>query len=104
MVTSAAIMRLAVLFFASWLAGCSTTGLAAQQIDPAHAASPERAPAILIPGLLGSRLVRTEDGVEAWPGGTRKLLTSDYWELALRFDPETLEPVDDGLVAGELFD
>jgi pimeloyl-ACP methyl ester carboxylesterase len=104
MLTSAAFMRLAVLIVASLLAGCSTIGPAAEQIYPAHSASLERVPVILIPGLLGSRLVRSEDGVEVWPGGTRKLLTSDYRDLALRIDPETLEPVDDGLVAGGLFD
>jgi hypothetical protein len=43
-------------------------------------------------------------GVEAWPGSTRKLLTSDYLNLALRIDPETLEPKDDGLIASGLFD
>ena len=64
----------------------------------------ERVPVILIPGLLGSRLARAENGVELWPGGTRKLLTSDYEELALRIDPETLEPIDDGLVPSGIFE
>ena len=43
------------------------------------------------PARLASR-PRADNGVELWPGSTRKLLTSDYEELALRIDPETLEP------------
>jgi pimeloyl-ACP methyl ester carboxylesterase len=61
-------------------------------------------PVILIPGLLGSRLSRASDGVELWPGSTRKLLTSGYEDLALRIDPETLEPLDDGLVPSGIFE
>ncbi len=64
----------------------------------------ERVPVILIPGLLGSRLARAADGVELWPGSTRKLLTSDYADLALRIDPVTLEPLDDGLVPSGIFE
>jgi pimeloyl-ACP methyl ester carboxylesterase len=104
MLTSAAVMKLAVLALAFLISGCTAMGPAAEQFYPAHSATLERVPVILIPGLLGSRLERANDGVERWPGSTRKLLTSDYQELALRIDPETLEPVDDGLVAGALFD
>ncbi len=95
---------LAILCCAAFLGGCATLGPAAEQLYPAHAASGERVPVILIPGMLGSRLARAGDGVEVWPGGTRKLLTSDYAELALRIDPETLEPVDDGLVPSGIFE
>jgi pimeloyl-ACP methyl ester carboxylesterase len=90
--------------FAALLVACSTIGPAAEQFYPAHSATIERVPVILIPGLMGSRLKRASDGIELWPGGTRKLLTSDYRDLALRIDPETLEPVDDGLIAGSLFE
>ena len=96
--------RLAIPFCASLLAACSTIGPAAEQLYPAHSANVERVPVILIPGLLGSRLARASDDVEFWPGSTRKLLTSDYWDVALRIDPDTLEPVDDGLVPTLLFD
>lgn len=97
-------MKLAALSSALLLSGCTAMGPAAEQFYPAHSATLERVPVILIPGLLGSRLVREKDGVELWPGGTRKLLTSDYLDLALRIDPESLEPVDDGLEPGALFD
>ncbi len=104
MLTSAAVMKLAIPLLAALLSGCSAMGPAADQFYPAHSATRERVPVILVPGLLGSRLAREKDGVELWPGGVRKLLTSDYQDLALRIDPETLEPLDDGLVPSGLFD
>ncbi len=104
MLTSAAFMRRALLLLTVLLSGCSAMGPAADQFYAAHSATYERVPVILIPGLLGSRLVRAKDDIELWPGGTRKLLTSDYRDLALRIDPDTLEPIDDGLVPSRLFD
>jgi pimeloyl-ACP methyl ester carboxylesterase len=95
---------LAATFCVLFLGSCATGGPAIEQLYPAHSANRERVPVILIPGLLGSRLARADNGQELWPGSTRKLLTSDYEELALRIDPDTLEPVDDGLVASGLFD
>ncbi|HEU5467828.1 MAG TPA: hypothetical protein VFU77_00855 [Steroidobacteraceae bacterium] len=97
-------MRFMILLAATVVAGCAAVGPGAEQLYPAHAASPERVPVILIPGLLGSRLAHATNGVEAWPGGTRKLLTSDYTDLALRIDPVRLEPLDDGLVPSGLFE
>ena len=96
--------RIAVLACAAFVAACGTVGPAIEHQYPAHAADPERVPVILIPGLMGSRLTRGEAGREVWPGGIRKLLTSGYEDLALRIDPESLEPVDDGLVPAGLFD
>lgn len=94
----------AVASCATFLVACATADPAIEQLYPAHSANRERVPVILIPGLLGSRLARTDNGQELWPGSTRKLLTSGYEDLALRIDPETLEPIDDGLVASGLFD
>jgi pimeloyl-ACP methyl ester carboxylesterase len=74
------------------------------RLYPAGSQSAARVPVILVPGLLGSRLARRDSGLELWPGSTRKLLTSGYLELAMRIDPGTLEPLDDGIVASGLFD
>ena len=104
MLTSAAVMRLMILVAATLVTGCTALSPAAERLYPAHAASEDRMPVILIPGLLGSRLARASDGVEVWPGSTRKLLTSDFTDLALRIDPETLEPIDDGLVPAAIFE
>ena len=94
----------ALLFCAAFLGSCTPVEPAIEQFYPAHSATVERVPVILIPGLLGSRLARADNGVELWPGTTRKLLTSSYEDLALRIDPQTLEPIDDGLVPSGLFD
>ena len=99
----ACIHRLALLAFAACFAGCATAPAVVAPVDSQETAR-RHTPVILIPGVLGSRLARGGDGTEAWPGSTRKLLTSGYLELALRLDPETLEPLDDGLVATSLFD
>jgi hypothetical protein len=66
MLTSAAVMKLAVLFLALLLSGCTAMGPAAEQFYPAHSATLERVPVILIPGLLGSRLFE-KDGVDSGP-------------------------------------
>jgi len=96
--------RLAILSCAVVLAACATAPPALEQLYPAYAASDDRVPVILIPGILGSRLARADTGEERWPGSTRKLLTSGYLDLTLRIDPKTLEPLDDGLVPSGLFD
>lgn len=94
-----------MLSCAVMLAACAT-GRAPEPASP-YPAAPEarpQVPVIIIPGVLGSRLAKRDTGEELWPGRTRKLLTSRYLELALRIDPQTLEPIDDGLVASGLFD
>jgi len=53
--------------------------------------NPDQPPIILIPGLFGSRL-SFENGKEVWPGSVFKLLFSDYDELELKIDRDTLEP------------
>jgi len=97
-------MATLILALAIALTGCAT-GMAPDlaRLYQAHATNRVRAPVIIIPGILGSRLVDRETGEEAWPGSTTQLLTSDYRRLALRIDPETLEPLDDKLVARQLF-
>ena len=61
-------------------------------------------PVILIPGALGSRLLDQRNGAEVWPGSTLTLLAGSKQDLALPFDPVTLQPVDDGLQASGLFE
>ncbi|MGB5131885.1 MAG: hypothetical protein WBO00_04670 [Steroidobacteraceae bacterium] len=94
-----------LVLFALALGGCATQSASdLARLAQAHPAERHRVPVIIVPGLMGSRLADRKTGVEAWPGSTRKLLTSGYLNLALRIDPETLEPKDDGLVATGLFD
>src|SRR3546814_7197810 len=49
----------------------------------------DQPPVILIPGLMGSRIIDAQ-GNELWPGGIGKLLFSSYGDLALDIDPQTL--------------
>jgi pimeloyl-ACP methyl ester carboxylesterase len=49
----------------------------------------DQPPVILIPGLMGSRL-SDADGNEFWPGGIGRLLFSNYDQLALPINPQTL--------------
>lgn len=56
-------------------------------------------PVILIHGALGGKLARTSDHKEVWPGNFRRLLFSDYRELALDIDADTLEPLSPDLYA-----
>lgn len=61
-------------------------------------------PVIVIPGILGSRLRERASQREVWPGSTAHLLFGSKDDLALRIDPKTLEPMDDGIEAYGLFE
>lgn len=61
-------------------------------------------PVIVIPGILGSRLRNHATGEEVWPGSAWNLLFDRKEHLALKFDPNTLEPLDDGIEAAGLFE
>lgn len=54
--------------------------------------APDQPPVILVHGILGSRLKAPDAEREVWIGPLSKLLFSDYADLALAIDPETLEP------------
>jgi pimeloyl-ACP methyl ester carboxylesterase len=53
----------------------------------------ELPPVIMLHGIMGARLSDNQTGEEIWYGNVRKLAFSDYAELALEIDPETLEPI-----------
>lgn len=61
-------------------------------------------PVIVIPGILGSRLRDRVTGEELWPGSVSHLLLGRKDALALKIDPKTLEPLDDGIEAAGLFE
>ena len=61
-------------------------------------------PVILIPGLFGSKLRNKKTGKEVWPGSVTDVLFSDYRELALKFDPQTLQILPDDLEAFDVAD
>jgi pimeloyl-ACP methyl ester carboxylesterase len=65
--------------------------------------NPDQPPIILIPGILGSRL-SFPDGKAVWPGSAFKILVSDFAELELKVNPDTLEPEESDLVVTGLTD
>ena len=68
------------------------------------ARSSPQPPVILIHGIMGARLAEKTGGEEVWPGTIGRLAFSDYAELALRIDPETLEPIASNLETSGLAD
>lgn len=58
-------------------------------------------PLILVPGIMGSRLVLAGSGKEVWPGGLHRLLLSDYSDLAMPLSGDEPGPE---VRAGGLFD
>ena len=73
--------------------------LYAQQANPGG-----QPPVVLIHGLLGGRLAERGGEREVWPGTVARLMFSDYRDLALPIDPETLTPADSGLEVTGLTD
>src|SRR5690242_15592104 len=56
-------------------------------------------PVIVIPGVFGSRLRDRTTGIEVWPGTSNEILFSDYRDIALDFDPRTLQVKNDSIEA-----
>lgn len=66
--------------------------------------SVQQPPVILIHGVMGSRLSEKSSGEEVWVGSIGRLAFSDFSELALTIDPQTLEPVSSNLETSGLTD
>ncbi len=58
-------------------------------------------PVILIPGLMGSRLTSDSEG-EVWPGSLGNLMFSNYRNVELDIDPETLLPLPGDIRAADI--
>lgn len=96
---------LLVVLFTLVLAACARTLAPDFQRLYAQADVPAvQPPLIIIPGILGSRLAHKDTGVEIWPGGSLRLLTHTYNDLALKIDAETLQPQNDDLIATTIAD
>jgi len=102
-----ALLRLALLI--SLVASCSTQapdlgrlyeGTLGSEVSQADTPTP----LVLIPGALGSRLSDPRTGREVWPGSLAKVVLSDYRELALEIDPQSLQPRESSLLVSGLTD
>lgn len=60
-----------------------------------------RPPVVLIPGLMGTRLVSEQHG-EIWVGSLIDLMLSNYRHAALEFDPNSLEALPGDVTQGGL--
>lgn len=101
------LIRIAVLLLGLLTASCSTTRdpNLAQLYAPA-AAEPKAHPLIVIPGIMGSRLNRADDGREVWPGSvTTFVLGGHLRELALPLpdEPESTDLRTPEMRAGGIF-
>ncbi len=94
------ILRTILMLLALLLAGCaSRQGPDLEALYARAASSPTQPPVIVIPGLMGSRLIDRRTGEERWPGSLSTMAFSDYARLA-RIGPAW--EADDGIVAGPL--
>lgn len=94
------VLRATLILLALLLAGCaSREGPDLTTLYARSASNPEQPPVIVIPGLMGSRLVDRRTGEERWPGSLSTMAFGDYARLA-RIGPEWAQ--DDGIVAGPL--
>jgi pimeloyl-ACP methyl ester carboxylesterase len=85
-------------------AGCATPLVPdLERLYLSSGATMDQPPVVLIPGIMGSRLVDA-DGVERWPGTGWRALLAGRESLALAVDPVALEFLEDGLAARGLTD
>lgn len=94
------VRRATLILLALLLAGCaSRQGPDLETLYARAASNPTQPPVIVIPGLMGSRLVDRQTGEERWPGSLSTMAFSDYARLA-RIGPDW--DAEDGIVAGPL--
>lgn len=65
---------------------------------------PDQGPVIVIPGILGTQLRDRVTGEQVWPGTVANLFFGTQSQLALKFDPQTLEALPDDLEPDGLFE
>ena len=64
----------------------------------------DQPPVIFVHGVMGGKLRNRNSGEEIWIGDYSRVVTSDYSDLALKIDPNTLEPIPDGIEAFDVAD
>jgi len=64
----------------------------------------DQPPVILVHGILGAKLREPLTSREIWIGSLRKLLFSDYQDLALDIDPVRMQPIQDDYEAYAITD
>ncbi len=86
-------------FIAVVLAACAASPMTdLRRLYEMQSGNPDQPPVVVIHGVLGSRLANASGGKEVWPGSLRNIVFSDYPELRLDIDPDTLLPLPSTLV------
>ncbi len=96
--------RLPALLAFALLSGCGEAARPDLMQLYARGMGAQQPPVIFIPGILGSRLSERATGKNVWPGSLSNLVFGSRTNLALPFDPNTLEVLDDGLMPDGVFD
>lgn len=86
------------------LGGCMDYGAPNLQLLYRQANEVNQPPVIVIHGLLGGKLRDQQSLTELWFGSFTKLLFSDFENIKLDIDPDTLEPLEDNLHAYAITD
>ncbi len=98
-------INLALILLVLSTSGCQTVIRPdLKRLYASSTATPGQPPVILIHGIMGSRLGDTHSGEEVWPGSVSKAIFSDYDELALTINPDTLEPVPNHIIPTQITD
>jgi len=97
-------LLLQLVVFVFVLDGCMDYGTPNLQLLYRQANHVDQPPVIVIHGLLGGKLRDRESLSELWFGSFSKLLFSDFENIKLNIDPETLEPLPDNLHAYAITD
>lgn len=75
------------------LTGCGgLAGPSLERLYSMQAGNPDQPPVVFVHGTLGSRLVHSGTGEEAWPGSLRNIVFSDYRSIRLDINADTLVP------------
>ena len=83
------------------ICGCAVVNSPSlERLYAQQAGNPDQPPVVFVHGTLGSRLIDSETGQEAWPGSLRKILFSDYRAIRLDIDGSTLTPMPSKYING----
>jgi pimeloyl-ACP methyl ester carboxylesterase len=76
----------------------------AQLYNTSHISYDRSPPVILIHGIMGSKLRDKNNLKEFWFGSLKNLIFSNYIDVGLQINPETLEPIDTNLEPFDIAD
>ena len=64
----------------------------------------DQPPVVFVHGVMGSKLRNSKTGEELWPGSLKRILFSNYSDVALDIDPETLKAMPSDIEAFDIAD